>query len=119
MCDRCGAVNVQVVPIVGLDLCNRCVADFKLWASEPPGDVTSAPRARKRRTPFGEPLRVAKLLLADSGELTVDAYGEATAKPAREAYQTLNYLVRCGALERVRRPAGVRVYRLPSTEAAE
>lgn len=31
-CDRCKTVQCQVVPVLGRDLCNSCVADFREWA---------------------------------------------------------------------------------------
>lgn len=32
-CDRCKNFNVQVVPVLGVDLCRRCVDAFRDWAS--------------------------------------------------------------------------------------
>ncbi len=120
MCDRCKSVDVQVVPVLGFDLCNRCLSEFKTWVKT---SVTAdgSPRVTvgKRRTPQGQPQRIALQIVAEHGEVSPEAYGRATSKDYRHAYYTLNYLTRCGVLERIRKPGNVIVFVAAVAEAAE
>ena len=34
-CDRCETANVQVVPVLGRDLCGRCCQEFVAWVNAP------------------------------------------------------------------------------------
>jgi hypothetical protein len=120
MCDRCKAVDVQVVPVLGSDLCNRCIGEFRVWVrTAPRADGTAPSIGGKRRTPHGMPARIARQLIIETGEVTPDSYGRVTDKSYRDAYLTLNHLERRGVLVRKARADAVVSYVLPRAEAAE
>ena len=46
-CDRCKAVDVQVVPVLGRDLCVACTGAFRAWVGK--GEPRPAPTSERIR----------------------------------------------------------------------
>lgn len=69
-CDRCKSYNVQVVPVLGKDLCKRCIDAFHVWSS-------GMPRVTKDgRAGFGERWKQVEAIVARDGCVTSEALAE-------------------------------------------
>lgn len=104
-CDRCQAADVQVVQVVGKDLCNVCVRDLKSFLSTPP---LRDQRTRSARTDQA-------MACARRGQVSARTLAGVNQEPYRKAYFTLMGLARAGRL--VHRGEGI--FTLPVWEAAE
>lgn len=92
-CDRCGAQNVQIVPVLGVEACNVCVEETRQFLATPP--------ARAGLTKSEQALRVA----AVRGRVTDAELALANQEPRRRVYYRLIAMVKQGRL--VHRGRGV------------
>lgn len=118
-CDRCKSYNVQVVPVVGIDLCNACLKAFRVWAQGAEVERSKESDQRRKRSVVGGPRKVVAQILAEHGEVTPQTYGSVTQQGYRSAYFSLSHLSRNGVLEKVKRPGNVVVFVAARAEAAE
>ena len=87
-CDRCKAIGVQLVPVLGADLCNECVAEFQEW-------VSSGRRRRNQRiVARGQWATKLERLARDRGVITPDDVAKAFCVPRPQAHWQLNYHTR-------------------------
>lgn len=99
-CDRCGTPNVQVVTVLDVDVCAKCVDDTRTFLATPP--ERSWP---KRSARVEQALRVC----AAKGRVTDLEIALANGEKRRSAYFRLMGIVRQGRLVHV----GGGVFELP------
>lgn len=105
-CDRCGAADVQVVSVLGADLCNGCVADARAFIAKPPVRQVDT---KKMRTKQAVQLCLAK------GAVSAADVAEMNGEPYRKAYHSLIGVAKAGKLVHL----GRGVFELPRLAVAE
>jgi hypothetical protein len=88
-CDRCKQPG-QVIPVLGMDLCNGCVADAKAWLGRP---YLVPARGKKI-----DRLAQASNLLDRMPRITASYVAEMSGEPVRSAYWGLMALAKRGVL---------------------
>lgn len=90
-CDRCKLPG-QIVPILGADLCNRCVGDVKAFISKP---FVFPVRKWRDGTRVNRVQQAANMLMhADT--FTADQVADMTGEPRKRVYNSMMFLVRLG-----------------------
>jgi hypothetical protein len=108
-CDRCKALNVQVVSVLGCDLCNRCVSDFRSWATN------VIKRGSDGRAGYGERMGQAHRVIARDGYVTSSSLASIAGITRIQANGYLHERAKRGALKF----DGFGRFVLPDREAAE
>lgn len=89
-CDRCSRANCQLVPVLGVDLCNTCIGDFGDWVAMGPA------KTRKTSIRRGEWPAVIAAAIAELGVVTPALLAERTNTTRARAHWQLNYQTRLG-----------------------
>lgn len=120
VCDRCGEPRPIVLKLGERELCFSCADEFDVWWAVKANHTPASRGKRKmRRLTKGDPLRIARDIIARHGHVTPREYGAATGQADRVANWSLRNLARAGVLRAVKRPHERVRYELPIAEAAE
>lgn len=93
ICDRCGASNTQLTPVLGKELCNGCVRDLMVWVD------MGVPVMRSCRGDWG---RAIEVLLRRHEQITISMLEDVTSKPRKQCHWALRDAVRRKTLRSVR-----------------
>jgi hypothetical protein len=92
-CDRCKSLNVQVVPVLGVDLCTRCIDAFHVWAAD--AGIKLAPSGRAG---CGERMKQACKAIQRDGYVTSESLAELSGMTRVQANGYLHARAKQGAL---------------------
>jgi hypothetical protein len=106
-CDRCKIPDVQIVSVLGTDLCNWCIGDLRAFIAQPPLHRGVSARSSL----VAHALRVC----AAKGVVRDVEIAQVNQEPVRRAYYRLMGLARQGRVVH----QGKGVFVLPQADAAE
>jgi hypothetical protein len=93
-CDRCKLPG-QIVTVLGMDLCGKCVEDTRAWLRKP----FVFPLRKWRDGSRVNRVQQAANLLSHADTFTADQIAEMTGEPRKRAYNSMMFLVKLGHLE--------------------
>lgn len=105
-CDRCKLTNIQVVTVLGVDLCRDCIESFREWAK---GRFRTG---KNGRAGYRERLSQAHMVIARDGYVTSYTLSEVTGLTKTQANAYLHNSAHGGRLKYVRSGRFVRAEEL-------